>query len=62
MKQLKKYKNLCNIIDETTKEIQKLMNSKNLSDTEKGEITLKVLKELMVKKDQEVIKKKTANE
>jgi len=51
-----------NIIDETTKEIQKLMISKNLSDTEKGEITLKVLKELMVKKDQDAIKKKTANE
>ena len=51
-----------NIVDETTKEIQKLMNSKNLSDTEKGEITLKVLKELMVKNEQEIIKKKTADE
>jgi hypothetical protein len=51
-----------NIVDETTKEIQKLMNSKNLSDTEKGEITLKVLKELMVKNEQEITKKKTADE
>jgi len=51
-----------NVIDETTKEIQKLMNSKNLSDTEKGEITLKILKELMVKNEREIIKKKAVDE
>jgi len=37
-----------NVVEETAKEIQKLMTSKNLSETDKGEITLVVLKELMV--------------
>jgi hypothetical protein len=51
-----------NVVEETAKEIQKLMISKNLSETDKGEITLMVLKELMSGKEQINIKKKIADE
>jgi hypothetical protein len=51
-----------NVVEETAKEIQKLMTSKNLSETDKGEITLVVLKELMSGKEQINTKKKIADE
>jgi hypothetical protein len=51
-----------NVVEETAREIQKLMTSKNLSETDKGEITLKILKELMSDKEQINIKKKIADE
>ena len=51
-----------NVVEETAREIQKLMISKNLSETDKGEITLKVLKELMSGKEQINPKKKIADE